>query len=505
MSQIIKIKRSTTTAAPATLAQGELAYSDDSSKLFIGSATNGTVLTIGGKLYTDLFTIGTNTTLTSNQNRLVLDPANDTLQIDAGTVDFATQASEFKLKDNETGALTISEGTSNYITIDTTNAAEKIVFNKQIQVGDPSQSPDNNYTLPTQDGAVGQALITDGSGAVTFTTISTELDIAGDTGTDTVSLVNDTLTFTGGTSIDTTITDNTVTIDFTKSVDNIDFATNTISTSNTDGDLVLSPNGEGVVKVPSGYVDRTSFDSDTLVPKSYVDAVQQGLDVKESVKVATTATLGGTYNNTAGTLTNNGVNAALNIDNRALSTSDRVLVKDQSTGQQNGIYEVTTVGDGATPWVLTRAADANVAEELTGGSFTFVEDGDTNADNGYVFTHVGTPVFGTTDLTVSQFSGAGQIDAGDGLSKSGNTLNVNDDNITLEINADNLRLKGITATAAGDLIYGVTANGGFASLAAPSLGQASSPSTVVTASEYLLSIDLAGNPTWGNQLDGGTY
>ena len=498
MSQTIKIKRSTTTAAPATLAQGELAYSDDSSKLFIGSATNGTVLTIGGKLYTDLFSFGTDTTLTSNSGALVIDPANDTLDIDAGTVTFATQATEFSIIDNSGTALTVSEGSNNYITVDTTNSSEKIILNKPVQIGDPNQSPNNAYTLPTQDGSNGQALITNGNGAVTFTTVSTELDIAGDTGTDTVSLVADTLTFTGGTSIDTAVTNNVVTVNFTKSVDNIDFATNTISTSNTDGDLLLSPNGEGVVKVPAGYMDRTSVDDNTLPTKAYVDAVQQGLDVKASVKVATTGNLTATYNNGTGTLTNSGTQAAISIDNRTLSLADRVLVKDQSTGAQNGIYTVTTVGDGASNWVLTRSSDANTAELLTGGSFTFVEDGDTNADNGYVFTHNGTPTLGTTDLTVSQFSGAGQIVAGDGLTKTGNQLDVNPDDISIEVNVDNVRIKGISATAAGDLIYGVAANGGFASLAAPSSGD-------VTANDYLLSIDTSGNPLWANILDGGTY
>jgi len=555
MSQTIKIKRSTTTAAPSALAQGELAYSDNSDKLFIGSATNGTILTIGGKLYTDLFAIGSDTTLTSNAGALILDPTSDTLDIDAGTVTFATQATEFSIIDNSATALTITEGSTNYITIDTTNSAEKIVLNKQVQIGDPVSSPNNAYTLPTQDGTTGQALITNGSGTVAFTTISTTLNIAGDSGTDTVSLISDTFTFTGGEGIDTAVTDNTLTIsaedatdtnkgvasfdatDFTVTsgavavnaitlgssslnpgatttdiagltsvvIDNLTIDGNDISSTDTNGNITLTPNGTGVVKVPSGYKDRANFDADTLVPKAYVDAVQQGLDVKESVRVATTADLNGTYANGAGTLTNAGANAALSIDGVALNANDRVLIKDQSSAVSNGIYEVTTVGDGSTPWVLTRTNDADTAEDLTGGTFTFVEEGTTNADNGYVFTHNGTPTLGTTNLTVSQFSGAGQITAGDGLSKTGNQIDVNDDNITLEISADNLRIKGISGTNAGDLIYGVATNGGFSTLSAPSLGAASSPVTTVTASEYLLSIDLAGNPTWGNVLDGGTY
>jgi hypothetical protein len=134
-------------------------------------------------IYTDLFSIGSDTTLTSNAGALILDPTNDTLDIDAGTVTLATQATEFSIIDNSATALTVSEGSNNYITVDTTNSSEKIIFNKPVQIGDPNQSPNNAYTFPTQDGNNGQALITDGSGTVSFTTISTTLDIAGDTGT----------------------------------------------------------------------------------------------------------------------------------------------------------------------------------------------------------------------------------------------------------------------------------------------------------------------------------
>lgn len=549
MSQTIKIKRSTATAAPSSLAQGELAYSDNSDKLFIGSATDGTILTVGGKLYTDLFSIGSDVTFSSSAGKIAIAPASGTLDIDAGTVDVSTQATEFSLIDNSATALTFTEGANNYLTLDTTNGVERVVLNKQVKIGDPDQSPNNAYTLPTQDGTVGQALITDGSGTVSFTTISTSLDIGGDSGTDTVSLVTDTLQFTGGEGIDTAITNNTVTItgedasdvnkgvasfdstDFTVTtgnvvvnaitlgtstlnpgettntlaglqqldVDNIRVDTNTISSTNTNGDITLSPDGEGVIQVPAGYKDRANFGSNSLVSKSYVDAVQQGLEVKDSVRVATTGNLSATYNNGAGTLTNSGALAALGLDGVSpLTVNDRVLVKDQSNGVQNGIYDVTTVGDGSTAWVLTRSADADEPAELTGGSFTFVEEGTDNSDNGYVFTHNGTPTFGTTDLTVSQFSGAGQVTAGAGLTKTANTIDLNDDNITLEISSDIVRIKGITATDVGDILLGAASNAGYTRLVKPSAG-------TVTASEFLLSMDTSGNATWGNVLDGGTF
>jgi len=117
-------------------------------------------------------------------------------------------------------------------------------------------------------------------------------------------------------------------------------------------------------------------------------------------------------------------NAAISIDGVSLSLNDRVLVKDQSDAVQNGFYKVTTVGSGSAAFVLTRTPDANEASEITGGAFTFVEEGTANADNGYVATHNGTPTLGTDDITFDQFSGAGQISAGNGLTKTGNTIDA---------------------------------------------------------------------------------
>ena len=162
--------------------------------------------------------------------------------------------------------------------------------------------------------------------------------------------------------------------------------------------------------------------------KAYVDSVASGLDLKCSSHAATTANLSAAYNNgTSGvgaTLTNNSTQAALSVDGQTMASGERVLVKDQSTAAQNGIYTVTTVGDGSSNWVLTRATDFDTSTEITSGAFTFVETGSSLADSGWVMTTDGTVTVGTTSLAWSQFSGAGQITAGDGLTKSGNTLNV---------------------------------------------------------------------------------
>ena len=140
--------------------------------------------------------------------------------------------------------------------------------------------------------------------------------------------------------------------------------------------------------------------------KGFVEATAQGLDVKDSCVAATTANI------TISTALNSGDT----LDGVTLADNDRVLVKDQNTSSQNGIYVV-----GSSP---ARAADLADGADAA-GIFTFVEQGTVNADNGFVCTsNKGSAVTGTNNLTFAQFSGAGQVTAGDGLDKSGNTLSL---------------------------------------------------------------------------------
>ena len=263
-----------------------------------------------------------------------------------------------------------------------------------------------------------------GAGDVTIHSVS-NAQLAGSIANN--KLANDGITIgSDDTSLGDTITDlNGLT---SVDVDNITLDGNTVSTTNSNGNLILSPNGTGSVTVPSGYESRGGFGSDSLVNKSYVDSVANGLDVKKSVRVATTAALSATYNNGAGTLTASS-NGAIAIDGVTLSTDDRVLVKDfdgssNPTHVANGFYKVTNTGGASAAFVLTRTPDADAASELTPGAFTFVEQGTDNADNGYVLTTDGSVTLGTSAITFEQFSGAGQIDAGNGLTKSGNTINA---------------------------------------------------------------------------------
>ena len=144
--------------------------------------------------------------------------------------------------------------------------------------------------------------------------------------------------------------------------------------------------------------------------KAYVDAARSGLDVKQSVRVASVAPVA-----IATALEEGDI-----IDGVTLVAGDRVLLKDQSTASENGIYVAVASGAGA----ASRATDADTSAEVTTGMFTFVSEGTVNADNGFVLTTNDTITLGTTNLTFVQFSGAGQVTAGFGLTKSGNTLDV---------------------------------------------------------------------------------
>jgi hypothetical protein len=149
-------------------------------------------------------------------------------------------------------------------------------------------------------------------------------------------------------------------------------------------------------------------DSDAAT-KAYVDAARSGLDVKQSVHVASTATVTVTYNATAGTSARGQITAAPDtLDGVTLVASDRILLKNQSTGAQNGIWVVSTLGTGSNG-VWDRATDFDTDAEVTPGAFTFVEEG-TQADTGWVLATNAPIIIGGasgTALTFNQFSSAG--------------------------------------------------------------------------------------------------
>jgi hypothetical protein len=649
MATIIQIKRTTTANLPSTLEQGEFAYLYDTSstdtdaggnggRLYIGDPTSNTntPLKVGGKYYTDLMdhaqgTLTASAALLVDSNKKIDNLKVDNLDLNGNSIISTDTNGDINITPNGTGSVVIdglshpqADGTAGQFlktdgsgnlsfdtvtqtlsiaadtgTNDSVSTGETITFtggegidtsvtNNQITIAAEDATSANkgvasfdatDFTVTSGAVTVNEERVEDIAGAMatngtgitfayddgagtlttslnntavtagsygsttaipTFTvdaqgrltaagtaSISTTLQVGADSGTGNgVDLANDTLQITGGEGIDTSISGDTVTIaaedatdtnkgvasfasaDFAVSsgavtikslgvsnaqlagsitnaklvnssvvigsdtvnlgdtltdlngitsldVDNITVDGNVVSTTDTNGDLELSPNGTGTVIVPSGYESRAGFQSQSLVNKAYVDQVANGLDVKASVRVATTANLSATYNNSNGTLTAN-ANGAISIDGVSLSLNDRVLVKDQTTQTQNGFYKVTTVGSGSAAYVLTRTPDANEASEITGGAFTFVEEGTNNADNGYVATHNGTPTLGTDNITFDQFSGAGQISAGDALSKTGNTIDVNVDDSSIEVASDALQVKALGITNA--MLAGSIAN-----------------------------------------------
>ncbi len=480
MATVIQIKRSSAVAAPSTLKLGELALTYGTGtqanlgdRLFIGEggvdgngdANNVTV--IGGQYFTDM-----------------LDHVAGTLTANSSIIVDSNSAIDSLIVGNDAsagGTIKINEGTNNGTNFVGLKAGNNLAAS-------------TTFTLPTADGSAGQFIKTDGSGNLAFSTVNQFIDLAGDTGTDTYN-TSETLTFAGSGGLVQTVTDNTVTVTATALtnsnlsgsaaisnanlanptttlgsstltlgaattdiagltslvVDSITINGATVSTTASNTDIVFSPHGTGTVTVPSGYEDRAGFTTNSLANKAYVDQVAQGLDAKPSARAATTANISGTYSNGSagiGATLTAGSNGAIVLDGVSPIVGDRILVKDQTTAAQNGIYSVTTQGDGSTAFVLTRATPEDQPAELSGGSFIFVEEGTANGDNGYVFTHTGAPTFGTTSLDVTQFSGAGQINAGAAMSKTGNQLDVEVDDSSIEVNSDALRVKALGITNA---------------------------------------------------------
>jgi len=182
----------------------------------------------------------------------------------------------------------------------------------------------------------------------------------------------------------------------------------TVATDGSDIALGANPNNlfDGISGVRNANGARITnagapVNSGDLVTKAYLDAQTTGLDIKESVRAATTGNIAGSYSNGAQTLTANSNGAAV-IDGETLNLNDRVLVFQQSTGTQNGIYSLTTIGDASTPFVLTRSDDFNQSSEIGAGSFTYVEAGTVNSGKSFVQT-VRNPIIDTTALTFSVF------------------------------------------------------------------------------------------------------
>ena len=396
----------------------------------------------------------------------------------------------------------------------------------------------DGINFPQADGSANQFLKTDGSGQLSFADVSTSFTLAADSGSNDTFNTGETLTFTGGSAIATAVSNNAITFNAQVddstieinsdalrikdsgvstnkiansavtnaklansavtvgttsislgssattisgvaqlNVDNLRLDGNTISSTNNNGNIILDPNGTGVISASSARITSVAdpTQSSDAATKSYVDALKQALDIKDSVRVASTANI-----NISNALVNNST-----IDGVTVATGDRVLLKNQTDASENGIYAVVASG------AASRTADANSNADVTSGLFVFVEEGTANGDNGYVLTTNDSITLDTTDLTFTQFSGAGAVEAGNGLSRSGTTLSVNVGN-TLQIASDTVNIKGVTSTATGDIILGSGgANGGYSRLA-------------VGSTDQMLKVS-GGTLVYTDTIDGGTF
>jgi hypothetical protein len=228
----------------------------------------------------------------------------------------------------------------------------------------------------------------------------------------------------------------------------------TITAIGVDQPITLVPTGTGTVAVSSKRITGlgTPTASTDATTKAYVDSVAQGLAIQAPCIVASTATFasmsGGTVtydNGTAGvgaTLTT--TSAITVIDGITLSASDRILIKDETTEANNGIYVYTS------STVLTRATDFDTPTEMAGGDFVFVTSGTVNNDSGYVMTDPVTTI-GTDPVTFVQFSGAGTYTAGTGLTLTGTEFSITNTAVTAQAYGNGTHNATFTVNEQGQL------------------------------------------------------
>jgi hypothetical protein len=482
------------------------------------AGTNGTlsIVTTDDSAAAANITITADGTFEADGTTVTLDSAGDiVLDADGGDVFFKDGGTTFGSATNTSGNLIIKSGTTTALTFSGANVTGAGTY-----TGGGTMTTGGNIVIPDA-GNIGSASDTDAiaissGGVVTFSQAPVfangsldilDLDIDG--GTDIgAALVDADLIIVddgaGGTNrksamsrVKTYVADVTLTTAAQTAITSV----GTLNGLAVAGSQTITMGSNRVTNVadPSSAQDAAT--------KAYVDAVKTGLDVKDSVVAASTGngTLSSAYEN------------GDTLDGVTLSTGDRILLKDQSTGSENGIYTVNSSG------APTRATDFDSNAEVTSGAFTFVTEGTTNGDSGFVLTTNDDITVGTTAMTWAQFSGAGQITAGSALTKSGNTLNVGVDDSSIEVSSDALRVKasGITnAMLAGsiDLTAKVTGalpvgNGGTGLTAA-----AKGTVIVANSANTLSALDGGGSNdsilaytassdtiAWATTVDGGTF
>ena len=505
MANTIRIKRRATGAvgAPVGLANAELAFNEVDNTLYYGKGTGGaggtatTIDAIGGS--------GAFATLTSNQTisgdktysgalNAITQAINDSTTLVATTAYVKSQNYLTTVVGTAPVSASVSGNTATVSMSAATTSANGYLTSTDWNTFSGKQ-PAGAYLTGNQSITVSGDATGGGATAITLT-----LAAAGTAGTYTKVTTDSKGRVTSG----TTLVASDIPILAASKISDFDTQVRTNRLDQMAAPTAaVSFNSQKI----TGLADPTV--AQDAATKQYVDATRQGLSVKDAVRAATTANI---------TLSGNQT-----VDGIVLVTGDRILVKDQTTGSQNGLYNVA-----AGLWTRTADSDATTGE-LTGGSFVFVQEGSVNADSGWVCTTDGTITVGTTALTFTQFSGAGMVVAGAGLTKTGNTIDVGGTTNRITINADTVDIASTyvgqtsittlgtigTGTWQGTTIAVAKGGTGATTLTTNGVvfGNNSSPVGITAAGTWdatnligtILSVNSSGVPTWTNEINGGTY
>jgi len=458
MANTIRIKRTTTSNRPASLANAELAYIEGSNILVYGTGTGG-----AGGSATSIVDIGGVGAFLGLSNSLT--------QTAAGTYTFSGGV---------TFSSTVALGASATATTPTSS-------DNSTAIATTAYVKAQNYLTANQTVTLSGDATGSGTTAITVT-------VANDAITNAKMANMATATIKGRASAGTGDPE-----DLTAS--DVKTLLAIAHTDISDFDTGVQQNRLDQMAAPTSAVSMNSqkltnvatpTDANDAANKAYVDAARSGLDVKASVRAATTANIT--------------LSGEQTIDGVSVAAGDRVLVKNQSTGSENGIY-VCAAG----AWA--RATDADVDAEVTPGLFTFVEEGTVAADSGWVLTTNGAITVGTTSLAFSQFSGTGSITAGNGLTKTGATLDVVGTADRITVNADSIDIASTYAGQNSIVTVGTLTSGalgtGFTAVAVAQggLGLTSAVSGLLKGAAGAYSAAVAGTDYLdpNSTIDGGTY
>lgn len=493
MASIVRIKRSEVSGNPATLSQGELAYSalaDNGSnggdRLYIGMGTEtaGNAVNhvvIGGKYFTDAINAATNLNTAST---IVKRDASGNFTAGTITANLSGNASTSTKWANARNLSLTGDGTATIAVDGSADASAALTL----------------ATVNSNTGSFG------GSTAIPVITVNAKGLVTA------VSTASISSSFTlGSTNIALGATQTSIAGLTEVTVDNLNLNGNTISSTDTNGNIIISPNGTGAVDVAGSRITGVDepINATDAANKAYVDNAISGLDWKTAAQLLADSNVALT-----------GATNTLVIDGHsALDSTDngyRILLKGQSTSSQNGIY---IYNDNGSTYTLTRSDDADTYQELVGASI-YILEGTIYGGTGWVQSnHYLTDFSGQV---WSQFTGGGAYSAGDGLTLTGSTFNVNGTADRISVTSDAVDIASTYAgqtsiTTLGTIATGtwnataISATKGGTGLTTYSTGDiiyASASNTLnklsIGIEGKLLQVNSSGVPTWAD-IDGGIY